>query len=150
MEDRGRERDSLQCVYTSITGTSSLPPPLPIHSFSLYPLPCIPPSLSSTLAPIPDMSIIDDDTLINFIPHLAASVRQSNQCVYVHCWGGHGRTGVVIACLLASLYGINEEEALKLTQAFHSKREESRSHSPQTAPQFEQVRRVVKKFLDVT
>ena len=89
-----------------------------------------------------DRSVPEDHRLIAFIPKLACTIREPGECVYVHCWGGHGRTGIVIATLLIVLYGVTPDEALHLTEAYHSKREEARSHSPQTSFQFKQVKRV--------
>ena len=90
------------------------------------------------------MYIADEDKLLEFVPTLADTIRQKSQCAYVHCWGGHGRTGVIIAIILAVLYDIDAENALELTEAFHSKRVICKSQSPQTEAQFEQVRRAVK------
>ena len=94
-----------------------------------------------------DMGRADDDALIQFIPQLAALVQQHDEIIYVHCWGGHGRTGIVIALLLVVLYNLNVEEALRLTELYHSKREQARLHSPQTSAQMEQVRTVGKRLL---
>ena len=90
------------------------------------------------------MYIADYKALEEFIPKLMDLIRQDSRCVYIHCWGGHGRTGILIAILLAMLYEIDVEKALELTEAYHSKRIIQRSHSPQMPSQFEQVRNVVK------
>ena len=83
---------------------------------------------------------------MEFIPQLSSIVQQHDEVVYVHCWGGHGRTGIVIALLLVVLYNLNVEEALRLTELYHSKREQARSHSPQTGAQMDQVRRVAQQL----
>ena len=93
------------------------------------------------------MGRADDDALMQFIPQLSSIVQQHDEVVYVHCWGGHGRTGIVIALLLVVLYNLNVEEALRLTELYHSKREQARLHSPQTSAQMEQVRTVGKRLL---
>lgn len=36
--------------------------------------------------------------------------------VYLHCWGGRGRTGTVGACLLAVGWDVSAEEALERVQ----------------------------------
>ena len=77
------------------------------------------------------------------IPKLADTIRDNNEIVYVHCWGGHGRTGIVIALLLSVLYDLDSEEALRLTELYHSKRIEARLHSPTTRAQINQVERLV-------
>ena len=44
------------------------------------------------------------------------------QKMYIHCKGGHGRSGVVVACLLRSYYNLDAEEALRLTNLYHDQR----------------------------
>lgn len=49
--------------------------------------------------PIPDFGVIEDHRYDD----LLAAVRAHGDrgAVYLHCWGGDGRTGTVIGCLLA-------------------------------------------------
>lgn len=95
-----------------------------------------------------DLRAADDDALMEFMPQLADMVRKPNELVYIHCWGGHGRTGIVIALLLVILYELDGEEALRLTELYHSKRTQIRGqHSPQTRVQIEQVKRLAKKLM---
>jgi hypothetical protein len=64
--------------------------------------------------------------------------------LYVHCHGGHGRTGVVVAYLLARLLGLSAPEALRLTQLYHQTREiRGMLASPQTQAQRMQVHRLL-------
>ena len=59
--------------------------------------------------------------------------------LYIHCWGGRGRTGLVAACLLGALYpSIDEAEALERVQAYFSLREPG-GLSPETPAQVRQV-----------
>ena len=61
---------------------------------------------------------------------------RSGEVVYVHGRYGHGRTGVVAACVLVRLYGVCAEEALCKTGQFHERRRNTdNATSPQTAPQ---------------
>lgn len=62
--------------------------------------------------------------------------------VYLHCWGGRGRTGLVAACLLGALYSEMEaEEALQRVQQYYDLREPERGGlSPETEEQKQQVR----------
>tara|TARA_B100000073_G_C23728685_1_gene570080 strand:- start:471 stop:1400 length:930 start_codon:yes stop_codon:yes gene_type:complete len=60
--------------------------------------------------------------------------------IYIHCKGGHGRAGIVVACLLCLIYSIQPEKALEMTTKFHSKRKTMRDKwrsigSPQTSKQ---------------
>jgi hypothetical protein len=58
--------------------------------------------------------------------------------IYIHCWGGIGRTGTVVGCYLVS-HGLQGSAALKHVQLLYSQMsaEKIRHHpeSPQTIPQ---------------
>ena len=64
---------------------------------------------------------------------------------YIHCFGGHGRAGVVSACLLGLAFALPADAALELTQRAHDSRADAawpcdtRQRSPQTDVQREQV-----------
>jgi len=65
---------------------------------------------------------------------------EKGQKVYVHCKGGHGRSGIVVACLLCFIFNISPHDALKNTTKCHSKRSVMREKwrtlgSPQTLSQ---------------
>ncbi|KAG1665777.1 hypothetical protein FOA52_002872 [Chlamydomonas sp. UWO 241] len=69
---------------------------------------------------------------------------RAGQVLYVHCWGGHGRTGTLIAIMLGRLYGLPYASALRHTQLLHDARKEPLGvRSPQTPVQREQVRRLL-------
>ena len=60
--------------------------------------------------------------------------------MYVHCWGGHGRTGTLVATMLGRLYGLSADAALHYTQLFHDARRIPQGvRSPQTPVQVSQV-----------
>jgi hypothetical protein len=46
--------------------------------------------------------------------------------VYVHCKGGHGRSGIMVACIFCHYYGLNPDEALRQTSKCHSNRPQMR------------------------
>jgi len=48
---------------------------------------------------IPDLSVPSVTDMSQTLDTLDAAVRDG--CVYVHCWGGRGRTGTVVGCWLA-------------------------------------------------
>jgi len=52
---------------------------------------------------------------------------KNHQKLYVHCKGGHGRAGVVVASILCYYYNIEPNRALELTTQYHSQREEMRA-----------------------
>ena len=47
---------------------------------------------------------------------------KTNEKIYIHCKGGHGRSGILVACLLVLHNDITAQEALNLTSKFHSNR----------------------------
>lgn len=65
---------------------------------------------------------------------------QRGEKIYLHCWGGHGRTGTVVSLMLAFMYGLNAEEAMYRCQYVHDLRKVPISvGSPQTQGQRDQV-----------
>jgi protein-tyrosine phosphatase len=49
--------------------------------------------------PIPDMGVIDQDGYDRIIACIHGEM-DAGRTVYVHCWGGKGRTSTVVGCLL--------------------------------------------------
>lgn len=75
--------------------------------------------------PIKDNFIPFDMNLFNeFLIWLLfmISVLKENEMVYIHCKGGHGRSGMLMCCLLCKLYQISPEESIKqVTQSHHDR-----------------------------
>ena len=63
-----------------------------------------------------------------FILKLCATIKKldTGELVYVHCKGGHGRSGIVVSSVLCYLYKIMPTEALRLTGEYHAQRREMR------------------------
>lgn len=55
------------------------------------------------------------------IIHITKLIDQ-NQKIYIHCKGGHGRSGVLVASILSYKYRIMPHEAIQLTTKYHSTR----------------------------
>ncbi len=75
--------------------------------------------------PIDDRHYPENSTkFIQFLLELKRHIDMltSNKKMYVHCRGGHGRAGVIVACLLCLTRNIKPEEALYLTNGYHSNR----------------------------
>lgn len=96
--------------------------------------------------PIIDGGAADDDVMEALVCDLLDDVR-AGRVLYVHCWGGHGRTGIVVCLILAVLYGISAVEAFKRVQACHDTRIEPQGvKSPTTVVQRSQVKRLLLKW----
>lgn len=55
------------------------------------------------------------------IIHISKKIDQ-NQKIYIHCKGGHGRSGVLVASILCYKLRILPDESIKLTTKYHSTR----------------------------
>jgi ADP-ribosylglycohydrolase/protein tyrosine phosphatase (PTP) superfamily phosphohydrolase (DUF442 family) len=71
--------------------------------------------------PIPDFHVLADDAGYDAILAAIAEARARGP-VYVHCWGGKGRTGTVIGCLLADEGRTYDEVIAQLATLRHGTR----------------------------
>ena len=93
--------------------------------------------------PIVDGSVTSDAVLDRFVDDLIRRVRAGKR-LYIHCWGGHGRTGTVVAIMLGRMYDVTTSQALARTQLLHDLRDEPQDvGSPSTEVQRAQVRRLL-------
>lgn len=85
---------------------------------------------------IPDMSIPTPEHMKNILATIDAALAEGHN-VYVHCWGGIGRTGTVISCYLKK-HGMTSEQALAQLQDWWNTVAKSIyvPRSPQTEEQF--------------
>lgn len=92
--------------------------------------------------PIPDMGIPEPQHMQAILAQLDTWLATGRQ-VYVHCWGGIGRTGTVIGCYLVHC-GLTGEQALtRMAALWQGMSAEKRRHypeSPQTREQQDFVR----------
>lgn len=99
--------------------------------------------------PMPNDTTPSPGTFIEHLTILGNALANEDAVLYVHCAGGHGRTGVYVACLLMMLFDdMIAQKALDLVQRFHDEgrrkvdaRCPSGCASPVTPQQFELVRR---------
>jgi|TARA_B100001059_G_C17838497_1_gene590100 ribA/ribD-fused uncharacterized protein len=93
--------------------------------------------------PITDHQVPDDrGKFASFIVKIADIIYnlKKGELVYIHCKGGHGRSGIVVAALLCHIFGMSPREALEHTTMYHSNRKTMREKwrqigSPQTYQQ---------------
>ena len=74
---------------------------------------------------IRDRSIPDDLlSFSKFIIHLSDVIKnlKPSEKVYIHCKGGHGRSGLVVACLVCFIFKISPFDALNYTSKCHNNR----------------------------
>lgn len=67
-------------------------------------------------------------------------ILNENEKIYIHCKGGHGRAGIVVACLLCYIKKISPEQSIKYTTFYHNNRKNMEEKwriigSPQTKSQ---------------
>ncbi len=88
--------------------------------------------------PIPDFSVVDDPHYDVVLDLIADGLGRGG--VYVHCWGGVGRTGTVVGCLLAD-QGLDAEEALTRLGALRAGTRKGHRPAPETDEQRGVIRR---------
>lgn len=95
--------------------------------------------------PMPDGAVTSDGHLARFLQQLLEELR-GGRVLYIHCYGGHGRTGIVGCALLCLLFGASSAEAVEVFNALHSERVDCGVGGPGQFPhsdaQQEQVDRV--------
>ncbi len=88
--------------------------------------------------PIKDLWIPSKAEMRHILDQIAQSI-ENQKPVYVHCWGGRGRTGTVVGCYLAR-HGIAlGNEALKLIQKLRKDTEDCDKPSPENQHQCDMV-----------
>lgn len=99
--------------------------------------------------PIKDMSVTQDDLTLQLVEKII-ELTVSNR-VYVHCKGGHGRTGVIAGLLVHNLYpNLSYTEVIQYVQKQHATRKvKPYASSPQTSPQFHQLHRIIENSEDI-
>ena len=75
--------------------------------------------------PIPDHGVPSDKVLfaglISLLTDLIKGL-EHGQRIYVHCKGGHGRSALVVACILHDMYRYNADQVIELSTIYHTQR----------------------------
>ena len=88
--------------------------------------------------PIPDLDVVEDHRYDEVLAMIAESAEQG--AVYVHCWGGVGRTGTVVACHLGTT-GLGFDAALDRLAELRAGTSKAHRRAPEMDVQFDLLRR---------
>jgi protein-tyrosine phosphatase len=89
--------------------------------------------------PIRDHSAPSAEMMTAILDEIDGSIN-NNGCVYVHCWGGVGRTGMVVGCYLVRRGNSNEQALIQVNKLYKTRPANPYfSHSPETSEQIEFV-----------
>lgn len=91
-----------------------------------------------TRVAIRDGSVPDDATLTHALDRIDVFLSEGRS-VYVHCWGGHGRTGLVVGCWLMRHRLADAESVLRILKEFRKEMPKAGRLSPETNEQREKV-----------
>lgn len=89
---------------------------------------------------IEDHHVSSQETMIRILDTIDEALA-SERNVYIHCWGGIGRTGITVGCHLVR-HGMSNEKALELVNKLYRTRPHNPSYprSPETERQIDFVR----------
>ena len=89
--------------------------------------------------PIRDHSIPSAETMTAILDTIDEAI-ENGSCVYVHCWGGVGRTGMVVGCYLVRHGNINEQALAQVNKLYKTRPKNPYfPRSPETDEQVEFV-----------
>ena len=100
--------------------------------------------------PIVDMGIQEDELTLQYVMFIKSLFLNGDNPIYIHCRGGHGRSGVITCLLYGLLYDKSAEESLEAIKEAHDNRKQMSRRmrilgSPQTQEQKFQVMRLLTK-----
>jgi ribA/ribD-fused uncharacterized protein len=99
--------------------------------------------------PIKDMAVEQDGPTMELVDKIINLSK--SDIIYIHCKGGHGRTGVIAGLIIHKLYpSLSYTDVIKHIQKQHSTRKyKPKSSTPQTSQQFNQLHRIINNSQDI-
>jgi protein-tyrosine phosphatase len=91
------------------------------------------------MEPIPDYHLCDVAVLHGRILPFLRKSDESGQPVVVHCWGGNGRTGHILAAWLVAARGMDPMQAISTVEATGRKPREAVAHGNATQEELLQM-----------
>jgi len=88
--------------------------------------------------PIKDMRTSSRIEMIEILDRIDQSI-ENGKPVYIHCWGGRGRTGTVVGCYLARRGYASEQKVLELIKDLRNYTEDHDQPSPETSGQIDML-----------
>lgn len=99
--------------------------------------------------PIRDLGTPQTAQIMRNILNTIDTARDEGHTVYVHCWGGVGRTGTVIGCWLVR-HGMTGEEALETIARHWAKMPEDKRRRRPRSPETDDQRAYVQSWRETT
>lgn len=94
--------------------------------------------------PIVDLTTSANDSELFFLCKEIIKRLENEEKIYIHCWGGHGRAGMVGSIIIGLCYNLKPQEAMERVQKCHDLRKCNLNvSSPQTTEQRLQVARIL-------
>lgn len=91
--------------------------------------------------PIPDRGIASVEAIKQILDEIDLNI-EIGRPVYLHCWGGHGRTGLVAGCWLARHGKVSKDMVLDRLRSLRTGMPDGWKDSPETPEQ----RRIVQSW----
>lgn len=89
--------------------------------------------------PIPDMGVIDQRGYDSIVGHIRAEMDRG-EVVYVHCWGGMGRTSTVVGAFLIDTEGLDYDGAVARIAELRAGTRKAQLRCPQSVSQHDALR----------
>lgn len=108
-------------------------------------------SISFIHAPIDDLNVPQSkEPFLELLLDILIAMNEHERTVYIHCWGGRGRTGLISGCLLSLIWpNLDAESILDIIQVGYSSRIGSNEMPPvlSRSPQTQEQRNFVRNFV---